>query len=314
LVGGQFPSAQTEAMKQPYSLRVALIYFFLGCLWIIFSDQLLLKLFTDTKSLTQLQMYKGWLFVTVSAIVIFLLVKRFEQTLSKTIQRLRQSNDDLRLFLYKTSHNLRGPVASSIGLVRLARNSSDKEELAAYLEKMEMLGEKTDQILKDLINLAKIIEGDLHYEEIGVAKEVQACWEEISRLHKVTDIEFTLEVADELKFSCDRSLFQMIVQNLVENAVKYRRHEDAPSYLRITAERSKENVTLRFIDNGRGIEQEVQNKIFSMFFRASHHQTGVGMGLYIVNTATKRLRGLVGVHTELGKGSTFTVVLPTKPF
>jgi signal transduction histidine kinase len=299
-------------MKLPYSLRVAITYFLLGCLWILFSDQAVLKLVDDSRTLILLQMYKGWFFVGISSLIIYLLVRRFERTLSRTILRLRQTNDDLRLFLYKTSHNLRGPVASSLGLVRIAKESTQEPETRAYIEKLEMLSEKTDLILKDLINLAKIIEGDLHYQEVEVHALVEECVKEARELHKEAEIDIHNEVEPSLHFTCDPDLLRMIVLNLVENAIKYRRVGEEPSWLKISPVTTRKTISLRFEDNGRGIEKEVQNKIFSMFFRASHTSTGVGMGLYIVNTAVHRLKGLVGVHTELGKGSTFSVVLPLR--
>ena len=72
----------------------------------------------------------------------------------------------------------------------------------------------------------------------------------------------------------------------------------------------KEEIIIEVEDNGTGIAKQYQEKIFTMFFRASTKSEGTGLGLYIVGEAVAKLRGRITVTSEVGKGSVFTVTLP----
>ncbi|MGC4021193.1 MAG: HAMP domain-containing sensor histidine kinase [Cyclobacteriaceae bacterium] len=71
-----------------------------------------------------------------------------------------------------------------------------------------------------------------------------------------------------------------------------------------------QNIFIYFSDNGIGIEETHLEKIFSMFYRASHHSQGSGLGLYIAKEAVSKLGGSIAVQSQVGIGTTFTITLP----
>src|SRR5258706_14620067 len=111
----------------------------------------------------------------------------------------------------------------------------------------------------------------------------------------------------------DRDRLGQVFTNLLSNAIKY--SPDAHT-VEMDLSASSETATIRVRDHGLGIPREQREKIFERFYRASGPQQraipGLGMGLYIVAEISKRHWGIITVDSEVGKGSSFTVILPLK--
>jgi signal transduction histidine kinase len=103
-------------------------------------------------------------------------------------------------------------------------------------------------------------------------------------------------------------LLNAVLQNLIENAIKY--SSDQSPYVEIKVSQQGSFILIEVSDNGQGIAEEHQSKIFEMFYRATQNATGTGLGLYILKRSLDRLKGLVEIKSKLGVGSTFTVKLP----
>ena len=100
-----------------------------------------------------------------------------------------------------------------------------------------------------------------------------------------------------------------IFQNLIENAFKYRDTTKENSILTVRIEVDKQKSVIEFADNGLGINKDLKDKIFDMFFRASELSGGTGLGLYLVKMAVEKIGGRINVETGLNKGSIFTIVI-----
>ena len=104
----------------------------------------------------------------------------------------------------------------------------------------------------------------------------------------------------------------MILKNLIFNAVKYQDLAQKKPTIRISAKENHDHLLISVRDNGEGIDPEIQDKIYDMFFRASEKSSGSGLGLYIVKEMTNKLEGTIELISALGKGSEFIVKLPIK--
>src|SRR5207249_7711007 len=121
-------------------------------------------------------------------------------------------------------------------------------------------------------------------------------------------------VADDLpEVSADKEALGQALLNLVNNAIKYSRDE---KYLRLDVRRDGERVLLSVTDRGIGVAKGEQKKIFEKFYRAEnslvHETKGSGLGLALVQHIMQAHGGIVEVESALGKGSTFTLVLPVR--
>jgi hypothetical protein len=117
-----------------------------------------------------------------------------------------------------------------------------------------------------------------------------------------------MRIQPDVEFSSEWTLLNAIMQNLIENAIKYS-SGDSP-YVEIRVSEQDDHVILEVEDNGQGIPDHHQSKIFEMFFRATNNASGSGLGLYILKRSVDRLNGTVELKSQVNEGSTFTVRLP----
>ena len=240
----------------------------------------------------------------------YLLVTAEDITLQKSYEdQLLNINKELEAFLYKSSHNLKGPAASISGLVSIAMHEVKDESAVKYLNMIKESTEKLNFVLNDLLNVNKIKLGHLEYSEISVEPIINDVMEALKFLAGSHDVTINLSIKHKKQLTSDKSMVYSIFQNLIENSIKYS-GKDNP-YLNIYSKDVKNGIEFTFEDNGQGIPENAQDKIFNMFFRANDLQKGSGLGLYIVKTAVQKLGGNILLTSEMRKGSTFKIFLPT---
>ncbi|MEQ9412974.1 MAG: HAMP domain-containing sensor histidine kinase, partial [Cyclobacteriaceae bacterium] len=123
-------------------------------------------------------------------------------------------------------------------------------------------------------------------------------------------IEMYWEIPDDLVVITDVSRVKIIFNNLISNAIKYHDPAKKKSWIKLKAELIAQEIQIMVEDNGIGINKELKDNIFDMFYRAHEHSTGSGLGLYIVKETLAKLNGMITVESSEGEGSKFLVTLP----
>jgi PAS domain S-box-containing protein len=229
------------------------------------------------------------------------------------LKRSKEENyklaNELSTFLYMASHDLKGPLASVIGLTNIARNDVEDLKALEYINLIQECTLKLDRSLMNFLEIIKIKNVALDHKRI----EFKALVEEIisSLKHQVSFMTTEFIVSDTLsrEFYSDESIIRSIVQNLVENSVKYQTRLRSP-VVKIELKEDSKNMFIVVDDNGRGIDPSIIDKIFNIFYRGDISSKGSGLGLYIVKNAAEKLGGSIKVQTKPEGGSTFTLVLP----
>ncbi len=228
-----------------------------------------------------------------------------------TEEELKQINDELSTFIYKISHDIRGPLTSVLGLVNLARiDTHDENSIIKYCDLIEERLLHLDIILGKLTNVSRIRQGRLEMSEVNfdaIIKEILTSIEHVPNFGAI-DIHYSVQL--ENAFRSDRSILLTILQNLILNAVKYQKPKEEHPYLDLKVYTKGANLMIEAKDNGIGLSQEVKEKVFEMFYRGTRESDGSGLGLYLVRKGVRRLQGEVIVESELGVGSVFTIRLP----
>ena len=222
---------------------------------------------------------------------------------------IEKKNAELDAFFYRISHDLKGPISTSLGLSFLARKEIKDELALEYIDRQQQLSERLNHIITGLINLTKLNHTDLKKEKIDFIKLVDECIESSRSLPHFNAITFTKDIQNNIEFHSEWTLLNAIIQNLIENAVKY--SGPVSPFVKITVRCQGEWVTIDVQDNGQGIPDEHQSKIFEMFYRATQNSNGTGLGLYILKRSVDRLKGTIEMKSKLGTGSVFTVKLPS---
>ncbi len=229
----------------------------------------------------------------------------------RLINELMARNVEMESFVYTISHDLKAPLITISGFaVLLAKDieHNDKERVRDSIREIKKAVDGMQQLIEGLLMLSRTgqIPGepedvDLH----ALLSEVQArCASYIERERA------TIRVVSPLpRLHVDRPRFSQVLQNLLDNGIKFHRTGVAP-VVEIGAEADKGGVRLYVRDNGIGVEKRYQEKIFGLFERLDTEREGTGVGLTIARRIVEQHGGRLWIESEPGGGSTFWISLP----
>jgi signal transduction histidine kinase len=233
-----------------------------------------------------------------------------EASLQKKNQELDLTNKELDRFVYSVSHDLTAPLKSILGLVNISRMSNEIQEQLVYLNRIETSVKRLEFFIGEILDYSRNKRKQIITERI-ILKEV--CQEIIENLrylegfHKVSIDYAALQNSDIFQ---DKMRLKIILNNLITNAIKFqKRIPDHKPFIKISSRRRGTMILIDIEDNGEGIREEYQGRVFDMFFRATENEKGSGLGLYIAHEAALRIDGNIYVKSQYGKGSVFTVEL-----
>lgn len=238
-------------------------------------------------------------------------VDELNAELNNTVEELIMTNSELDRFVYSTSHDLRAPILSVIGLVDLCASFyPDDEELHDSFRMMRQGLVRSDEAIRAILEYSKNRRLDLEPVPLDIAKLVEMHLENIGFMPGISDIRIDVDIDPEARLISDKTRVMSVINNLITNAVKYQRPNEPAKAVRISYRSTPKGGVFEVKDNGEGIPLDRQKKIFGMFVRNSSVSTGSGLGLYITQDIVKRLGGEITLVSEEGKGSIFTVTLP----
>ncbi len=239
------------------------------------------------------------------------LVDQKTKELVDSNEALVKVNDELDNFIYKTSHDIRGPLASLKGMVNLAIMDVKDDKALGYLQKLDLTAEKLNMILTRLLIVNRINHAELKPEPILFEPIIQEILTLEVKKGIPPKIKIDYEVAPDVHLVSDRDLVRLILENLIDNAVKYYNDsERVESFVRIRVAMEDGKVTARVVDNGVGISTMNRQKIFQMFVRASERSDTGGIGLYLAKLATEKVGGDISLISTNEKYTEFVVQFP----
>jgi len=247
---------------------------------------------------------------------------------------LRDANDEIQRFAYIVSHDLRSPLVNIMGftteLEALRRDiferlhalrkaadeatSSKDDELGQDFD--EALGfikasiGKMDRLIGAILQLSR--EGRRSFNPERVDMDALLASIKASLAHQTEAAEATVTLDGLPPVLSDRLALEQIFSNLVDNALKYLRR-GVPGQIEISGHASGGSVVYEVRDNGRGIDARDRERVFDLFRRSGvQDRPGEGIGLAHVRALVRRLGGTIGLTSEPGQGSTFSVTLPRR--
>lgn len=227
--------------------------------------------------------------------------------LTETNTELIKHNNELRQFSYTVSHNLRGPVASLIGLINLMDPKSLTEENTEIYTHTKTSVKRLDTIISDLSKIIDIRHDIFHIrQKIKLEDEVK---EILSSFKKEVDARQVIIRTDFSKcpeIYSVRPMVHSILFNLISNALKYRAHTRIPE-IEISSDINSSYI-LSVKDNGLGIDlKNHKHDLFKLYKRFHFHTEGKGLGLYLVKLQAESLGGRVDIVSEINRHTQFTV-------
>ena len=226
-------------------------------------------------------------------------------------EEVQKKNRELDNFVYKVSHDLRGPISSLMGLHNVVNLDIDDEKSLKYFAMYHEQIQRLETIILDFIDLTRMKESKIVKSEIDFREIIDQCIKAYNYMPNFKTIQFKINVDSSIEFYSDKSSVNSIIQNLVENAIKYSSSRREPFVkIEISPLECVDSIEIKVEDNGIGIQDEYKEKIFDMFFRANSNVQGSGLGLYILKTAMERLNGKVEFESHYNKGTVFRIILP----
>lgn len=232
-----------------------------------------------------------------------------------TVDELRALNRMKGEFVAVVSHELRTPVTALIGYAKTLRQpefANDAVMREEFLERMERQSDRLLRLVENLLTASRIESqqlplalGRVLFEDL-VREVIESLATEANRIH--------VQLPDDLPvLTTDRQLLSRVLQNLVDNALKYS-PDGSPCELEAAA--NEGGIVFWVQDYGIGIPEEELPRIFERFYQVDQSSTrtfrGAGLGLSLVQDLLRHLGGTIQVHSVQGEGSRFTVVLPIR--
>ncbi|MFD1629546.1 hybrid sensor histidine kinase/response regulator [Pseudopedobacter beijingensis] len=232
--------------------------------------------------------------------------------LSQKNEELERAYSELDKFAYSVSHDIRGPLVGISGGINLALATNDINEVKEILKMMNKSVEKLDSFILSMHDYYSLERGELKITNINFQEIVQEIADVYNIYAKSANIKFTIDIEQNESFWNDEVSIKLIINNLLSNAFKYQIANNENKIVNLNIKVYKGEATIIVEDNGYGIEEKYQKEIFNLFFRAHHHATGSGFGLFNLKSALTKLNGKITVDSEVNKGAKFTIIIPHK--
>ena len=225
---------------------------------------------------------------------------------------LQKVNAELDNFVYHASHDLRSPLRAILGSLDLIKTTNQPGEREKCVELIKGSINRLDTFITDLLSISRQQRRENPLMSINFMVEVEHAVAAAYHVGDTRNLEVVTKISQPHPLVADLTRVRMVLNNLISNAIKYRRYDVVPSYIRVEAWVTPKKVHLKIVDNGEGIAEHHQDRIFDMFYRASARSEGSGLGLYIVKDVIQKLGGIISVRSKPNRGTTFSASFPNR--
>jgi len=240
--------------------------------------------------------------------------------ITRSFERLAEASRMKSEFISVVSHQLRSPLSNlrwAIELLMSGRLGKIEEKQTEYFRILKENSGRMGELVSDLLIVSRIETATLPQKrkEISLEDLIKKLISEFEPFAQASNVEIEFKSEENLpKILADPSQIRLVVENLLDNAVRYIKDRGK---VKMLLSRRGQNLYFEIEDNGVGIPKEDQKYIFQKFFRSENilrYQTqGSGLGLYISKAIIERSGGKIGFKSQEGVGSTFWFTLPIHP-
>ena len=236
-------------------------------------------------------------------------LKNAQEVMAQNNVELKKINSELDNFVYSISHDLRSPLLSIKGIISLIIHSESLDQnTVQLLEMADKSVSRLDGTIQEILEYSRNSRLNVSFETFNLKDMVSTIFEDLKFSNKEPfEVELIFESSEEVY--SDKPRIGILLKNIIGNSVKYRR-DGVASHISFKMYRKNGKITFLVTDNGEGISDANKDKIFNMFFRGTTASVGTGLGLYICKEIVAKLGGAISVDSQLGFGTSMTIVLP----
>ncbi len=219
-------------------------------------------------------------------------------------------------FVSVAAHQLRTPLSAIKWTIRMILDGDAgeiNEEQRELLEQTYISNERMIRLINDLLDVSRIEEGRLLYDQKDARIEdvIDSVIEASQEMLRNKNMVLEVNKKETPKVKIDKEKIGVVIQNLLENAIKY---TEQGGKIKITLDNDEKNVIFKIEDSGVGIPKSQQDRIFTKFFRAENvtrmETNGTGLGLYTTKNIVQAHKGQIWFESEENKGTTFYFTIP----
>lgn len=251
------------------------------------------------------------LFILVTAITYYIrILRKAYSRLHEAMEKAEQANQLKSAFLANMSHEIRTPLNAIVGFSNMLPEVEDRAEMREYADIIETNTDLLLQLINDILDLSKIEAGTFDFcpSLIDVNQTLTEIEQSMQLRLKSNAVTFTFtERLPECTFYIDKNRLMQLLSNFAINAIKFTQAGSICMGYRMM---DAGMIYFYVSDTGCGMSHEQCAHVFERFVKYNPFIQGTGLGLSICRTIVERLKGIIGVDSEEGKGSTFWFTLP----
>jgi ligand-binding sensor domain-containing protein/signal transduction histidine kinase len=231
--------------------------------------------------------------------------------LHQAYQEMSRANKDLDHYIYRSAHDIKGPIARILGLSQLGKLEGyiSPQIGLTYLDKIEDCSRELDRMLTKIVQTHELKTKLLHIEEVDLYSLVWSILMDISSSEDISGLQLTTDLTVD-KMYTDTLLLKTMLRNVILNAVQYRDKKKRNSYVRVATKIEGDKVIFTVKDNGIGVTHNIVKKIYDMFFKGTELSKGFGLGLYEAKIIAKKLKGQICLNVNDIQETEFQMDVP----
>jgi len=227
-------------------------------------------------------------------------------------KELEKANAELERFIYSASHDLRAPVASIQGVLQVAKMEVTDPKAIGYFEMIEKSTHSLNEFIGNIIHYYQNTRDDEMIKKIDLNELIEESIKKCQAFSHCEKIIFKTEISQSTDFVADDQRLRMVLNNIVNNAVKFRDESKNEQLVSIQVISNQDKAKFVISDNGLAITQDKLPLIFDMVDESGSNTASSGIGLYIAREALKKLNGNISVTSNIDEGSRFVFEVPNK--
>ena len=224
---------------------------------------------------------------------------------------LARKGEELNVFLYRASHDLKGPIATIRGLLLVAGLEVTDPAARYYFDLLQTAAGRLDTNLTDIIQISTINRVQLKPSVLDMNELLTEVIHDLAPHFNLDSFRLDLKIGNKHRPTSDRKMVRNILLQLLSNAMKYSSGLDREPAIGVQIKPDEKGIEIIVSDNGAGIPEETREQIFDMFFRGDTQIPGNGLGLTILRNSVQKLGGEIGLDSKVGVGTTFKINLPS---
>lgn len=225
-------------------------------------------------------------------------------------RKLQDANAELKTFIYRSSHDIRQPVSSILGLIELTKKQLNNSDATPLIEMMDSCAKRLDNILLQLIEVIRVKDDLPKKSEVDLHSLIADVIDQLKHHSGYEKIKFSVNIENKTPFHSDASMLISVFQNLIGNAIQYRNYSIPDPFINIDIKNVSSGLEILVMDNGIGIKNKLLDQVFEMFYRGTIQSNGLGLGLYLTKNIVEKLDGIIKIESVDGKSTTVSVFFP----